>query len=139
MLKKRLLAVAVIASLCAAPFAAEAKTKSSTSSTQSMATETKATEKASTKPIPFYGKVTSVDTAKKTFTIEGKKSTRTFTATATTKMGEGASWDAVKPGEYVRGSAMKKSTGQYDLVSLKIGQKEKTATSTKPETKTKKQ
>ncbi len=148
MLKKKMFAVATAAALCATAFAAQAKTtKSSAAQTSgTSSSETQATSKESkdtSRAMPFYGKIGTVDKANKTFTIEGKKSTRTFSTTDATKMeksgGATATWEDLKAGEFVRGSAIKKSEGQYIARSIKLGQKERTASSAQPETKAKKQ
>ncbi len=141
-MKKTMFAVVAVAALCAASLNVEAKTaaKNAPVTTGSNAKMEESQAKPA-RPIPFYGKIGTVDKANKTFTIEGKKSTRTFTLTDSTKMdkmGAAATWDDLKTGEYVRGSAMKKSEGQYEAMSVKIGQKEKTASAAKPESKAKK-
>jgi hypothetical protein len=136
MLKKKMFAVATAVALCATAFASTAQAKAAKGSSAAATSGTSASmdqsgEKASSRAIPFYGKIGTVDKANKTFTIEGKKSTRTFSATDSTKMekagGVAATWDDLKPGEYIRGSATKKAEGQYTAMSIKIGQKEKTA------------
>ena len=144
MLKKTMYAVATAAALCAVAFNAEAKTqKSSTAApakTEAKA-DAEATSKTSSRPIPFYGTIGKVDKANKTFTIEGKKSTRTFTATESTKLDKGgvaATWNDILPGEYVRGSAMKTGESSYTAMSIKLGPKEKTASAAEPESKSKK-
>ncbi len=144
MLKKTMYAVVSAAALCAAALTAEAKAAAPKAppANAAVTTEAQAPAKTPARAVPFYGKIGAVDKANKTFTIEGKKSTRTFTTTATTKiekMGMGASWDDFKTGEYVHGSAMKKAEGQYEAVSVKLGQKEKTASAVQPESKPKKQ
>lgn len=144
MLKRKMFAVATAVALCSAAAlttatpsahakAAKSANTAQTSGTSSMAasSETQGASKESSRPIPFYGKIGTVDKANKTFTIEGKKSTRTFSATEATKLekagGTAATWEDLKPGEYVRGSATKKAEGQYTAMSIKLGQKEKTA------------
>src|SRR5687768_6136884 len=64
------------------------------------------------KPMPFHGKISAVDAAAKTFTIQGKESSRVFTITDTTKLakaGAPATWADLIAGEAVRGRALKKS------------------------------
>lgn len=153
MLKKTMFAVLSAAALCAAPLSMQAKTaeKTAPSTTSPSAAASpaapgsKAEESVTTKPsrpIPFVGKIGTVDKANKTFTIEGKKSTRTFTTTDSTKIEKGgspASWNDLQAGEYVRGSALKKSEGQYQAMSIKIGPKEQKASTAQPQGKAKKQ
>jgi len=148
MLKKTMFAVICAVALCAANVTGQAKTaaKNAPATSGSNAAGSQAGENtppASTRPIPYYGKVGMVDKANKTFTIEGKKSTRTFSTTDSTKMektgGAAATLDDLKTGEYVRGSAMKKGEGQYQAVSVKIGPKEQKASTAQPQGKSKKQ
>jgi len=145
MLKKTMFAVICAVALCATNLTVEAKSAKNapaTTGTNSAKTE-ETTPAASTRPIPYYGKIGMVDKANKTFTIQGKKSTRTFTATDSTKMekagGGAATWEDLKAGEYVRGSATKKGEGQYMAMSVKIGPKEQKASTSQPQSKSKKQ
>ena len=88
---------------------------------------TAATEKAagSTKPVPYRGKVATVDANAKTFTIKGKEKERIFNITDTTKItreGTAADLAAIAPGEEVRGQAAKNGD-KWDAVSVMIGAK----------------
>lgn len=77
--------------------------------------------------IPYRGDISAIDAGAKTFTIKGKKSKeRIFAITPTTKLlkdGNPAAWEDLKVGEAVRGSAVKKSEGQYEAMSVKMGAK----------------
>jgi hypothetical protein len=79
------------------------------------------------RPMPYSGKVHSVDKEAKTFTLQSQKnSSRVFTVTAGTRMLKGeaaATWDDIKPGEEVRGQAHKIETGKYEAVSVFVGPK----------------
>ena len=148
MLKKTMFAVICAVALCANG-AVQAKTAAknapATATTDGAKTgdATQANAPTSTRPLPFYGKIGTVDKANKTFTIEGKKSTRTFSMTDTTKLekapGVAATWDDLKAGEYVRGSATKTAQDHYVALSVKIGPKEQKASSTQAQGKSKKQ
>jgi hypothetical protein len=77
--------------------------------------------------IPFHGTATSVDQGAKSFTIEGKTSSRTFMATdqtTVTKGGASATFAELTADEKVSGSYWKKEDGTLELKSLKIGGKE---------------
>ena len=147
MMKKTMYAIAVAVALCTTTLTAETTTaaKNATATPVTPTTTAKTSDPGPAKPaaaraIPFYGKIGTVDKASKTFTIEGKKSARTFTTTASTKMekvGGAATWDDLKTGESVRGSALKKAEGHYEAVTVRIGQKEKKVSSTQPQSKPK--
>jgi hypothetical protein len=90
------------------------------------AAETPATE-ATSKPIPFHGKVTAVDPAAKTFSIKGKEKDRVFHFTDKSsvvgKDGQPADLAAIPVGEEVRGSAVK--TGDdWEARKVTIGAKD---------------
>lgn len=76
--------------------------------------------------IPYRGDVAAIDAGAKTFTLKGKSKERIFAITSTTKLlkdGSPATWEDLKVGEAVRGSAIKKTEGQYEAVSVKFGAK----------------
>jgi predicted Zn-dependent protease len=77
--------------------------------------------------IPYHGKISAVDAAAKTFTIQGKEKTRTFKITKQTKLekssGAPATWSDVKVDEEVRGSYWKKADGSLETKSVKLGPK----------------
>ena len=149
MLKKTMFAVICAVVLFAANGAVQAKTATknapatATTDGAKAGEATQANAPTSTRPMPFYGKIGTVDKANKTFTIEGKKSTRTFSMTDTTKLekapGVAATWDDLKAGEYVRGSATKTAQDHYVALSVKIGPKEQKASTTQAQGKAKKQ
>jgi hypothetical protein len=90
------------------------------------AAETPAAD-ATSKPIPFHGKVTAVDPAAKTFSIKGKEKDRVFhmsdKSSVVGKDGQPADLAAIPVGEEVRGSAVK--TGDdWEARKVTIGAKE---------------
>ena len=76
---------------------------------------------------PYRGNIDTADASAKTFTIKGKKNTRTFTVTPTTKLLKRAGGDAtfadLKTGEYVTGSCKKTGENVYEAISVKVGPK----------------
>ena len=87
---------------------------------------------AAGKPFPFVGKVTKVDAAAKSFSLNGSKGDRVFVvddATKITKDGKPATLADVTVGEDVRGSVVKAGETQT-AKSLMIGAKAKPAAKT---------
>ncbi len=90
--------------------------------------------------IPFYGNLTAMDKAAKSFTI-GKLKSRTIMvveSTKVTKSGSPATFADLSDNDYVTGSYMKKEDGTLEAKSLKIGGKtdaEKAAASASKEKK----
>lgn len=82
---------------------------------------------------PYRGNIDTADASAKTFTIKGKKNTRTFTVTPTTKLlkraGGDAAFEDLKTGEYVTGSAKKTGENAYEALSVKVGPKPEPAAS----------
>ena len=80
---------------------------------------------APSRPIPFNGKIFAVDKVARTFSTQNKeKKTRIFEITAETKIvrnNKPATFDDLKDGEEIRGSAMKKGDGRFDVLSVNIG------------------
>lgn len=73
--------------------------------------------------LPFHGKISAIDQAAKTFTIQGKEKSRVFFVIATTQLTKGgaaATWDDFKVGAEVRGEALKKDEAQYNVVDVNI-------------------
>ena len=113
--------------LCA-PIAAPAKTKATASPAPaaSAAASTAPMEKTGkmNRPIPFHGKVASVDASAKTFSIAGKESTRVIKITDQTKItkqGVEATMKDVVADEEVRGSYWKKEDGSLEAHTVKLG------------------
>jgi hypothetical protein len=80
---------------------------------------------AAGKPVPYRGKVSSVDAGAKTFSIKGKTNERVFSVTDSTKItkdGAPADISAVTAGEDVRGQATKNGD-KWDAVSVMVGAK----------------
>ena len=107
------------------------------------ATGEKAGKEASDKPLPFKGKIASVDKDKKSFTIESKKEGggRAFTVTDASKLMKGANdtatWDDLTVGQEVRGSYKKAASGALEIVKVSVGPKEEGAEKPKTEKKAK--
>lgn len=82
---------------------------------------------AKVKKIPFHGKLSAVDTSAQTITLAGKKATRTFHLTPTTKIIDGAgnpsSLSAATVGEDVGGSYEKDASGTMTLFTVRFGAK----------------
>lgn len=79
---------------------------------------------AKSRPIPFHGKLESVDKANKTITLPGKAK-RTFEITSETKITKGkdrkpAVFDDAVIGEDVSGSYTKSADGKMSLRSLHL-------------------
>lgn len=110
-------AVCLAAFTLGAPVTAPAKEKK----TEGAAAEASASPMAKVKPIAYHGKVASVDTAAKTFTV-GKRTFKVTDQTKITKQGETATMDDVVVGEKVSGSYWKKEDG-LEAKSVKIGAK----------------
>ena len=78
------------------------------------------------KGTPFHGKITSVDAAAKTITLEGKEAQRVVMVTDSTKLkkaGGAATWDDLKVGEEVGGSFKKTDDGKMEALTLRVGPK----------------
>lgn len=82
---------------------------------------------------PYRGNIDTADASAKTFTIKGKKNTRTFTITPNTKLlkraGGEAAFEDLKTGEYVTGTAKKTGENAYEALSVKVGPKLESAAS----------
>ena len=76
------------------------------------------------RPIPFRGKVASVDADAKTFSIAGKEKTRVIKITDQTKItkqGAEATMKDIVADEEVRGSYLKKEDGSLEGHTVKLG------------------
>ena len=123
-----LMALAVAASL-AAPFSAHAKKKDASASPSPSASPAAAAASATPakaeRPIPYYGKISAVDPAAKTFSIASKEGkVRVFKVVGTsviTKAGKPATFADIVKDEDVRGSYWKKADGSMETKSVKLG------------------
>jgi hypothetical protein len=112
-------AIAVSLGICPVVNAAPSKTGAKDK------TEIKSDEPSS-RPVPFHGRVVSVDHSAKTFTLNGKGRERLFRTTEHTefwKEGKQADFKAIVPGENVRGSAIK-IEAEWEVKKVTIGNKE---------------
>jgi len=131
--RKSILTLAVLAAFAiGAPVSSFAKPKEKAAA---------AGEKAATesKPVPYHGKVASVDATAKTFTIKGKEKDRVFSITdktTITKDGAAADISAITAGEEVRGQAIK-SGDNWEAVKVMLGAKEPKAGKEAKDTKKK--
>jgi hypothetical protein len=105
-----------------------AESKATPSPSASPAASTSPAEKSSTKktnrPVPFRGKVASVDSTANTFSIAGKGATRVIKVTdqtKVTKQGVEATMKDIVVDEEVRGSSWKKEDGSLEARTVKIG------------------
>ena len=90
---------------------------------------TPAAEKApKVKPLPFQGKIASVDADAKTFTTKNKDGKENvFSITSSTKIekadGSAGTIDDLKAGEPVRGLRLRSADGKWDAVKVILGAK----------------
>ena len=120
--------------LCATP-AALAKGKKSPAPEAAASASPAETEKPA-RAIPFHGKVGSVSTKAKTFTIAGKTSSRVFKVTSKTEIMKGggsATMADIMADEEVRGSYWKKADGTLEAKKVTIGPKSEMENSSKKE------
>jgi hypothetical protein len=77
------------------------------------------------RPLPFNGKIFTVDSVAKTFSTQNKeKKIRTYEITPETKLtkkNSAAAFEDLKPGAEVRGMATPKGDGQFETESVIIG------------------
>ncbi|HEY2800571.1 MAG TPA: hypothetical protein VGI85_08260 [Chthoniobacterales bacterium] len=116
------------AALCAASSALAQESPAAPEASASAATMKKEMTK-SERAIPYHGKIASVDSAAKTFTITTKSGTnRVFMMTDDTKImkdGAAATMTDVAADEMVRGQYWKKSDGTMVAKSVMLGMKGK--------------
>ena len=131
MKKTKLTMLTIAAVAIALPLASQAKERKtypspSPSPSPAAAASPSPAEKTD-RAIPYHGKISAVDAAAKTFTIQGKEKARVFKITSQTKLeksnGAPATWSDVKVDEEVRGSYWKKADGALETKSVKLGPK----------------
>jgi hypothetical protein len=76
----------------------------------------------SNRPIPYHGKVASVDATAKTFTV-GTRTIKVTDQTKITKEGAAATMADIVVDEEVRGSYWKKEDGSLEAKTVKLGPK----------------
>ncbi len=111
-------AICVAALILGAPSGAPAKEKK----TETAIPEASASPAAKAKPIPYRGKVASVDASAKTFTV-GKRTIKVTDQTKITKQGAAATMADITVGEKVSGSYWKKDDGSLEAKNIKVGAK----------------
>ena len=79
----------------------------------------------STRPIPYNGTIFTVDKTGRSFSTQNKeRKIRVFAVTSETKITKNnkpASFDDLKAGDDIRGTALKKGEGRFDVISVIIG------------------
>jgi hypothetical protein len=76
------------------------------------------TKAVSTKPVPYKGTITAVDSSANMVTIKGAKSSMTLTVTPTTKFKGGTALADFAVGDKVTGSYTKDASGTMSAYSL---------------------
>jgi len=109
-------AICVAALIFGVPSGAPAKEKK----TETAFPEASASPATKAKPLPFRGKVASVDAGAKTFTV-GKRTIKVTEQTKITKQGAAATMVDVTVGEKVSGSYWKKDDGSLEAKNIKVG------------------
>lgn len=115
---------AVCLAACAlgvSPALAKEKKSPAPDASASPAASAAATEKKA-RPIPYRGKVGSVDAAAQTFTV-GKRTIKVTDETKITKQEAAATMADIVADEPVRGSYWKKEDGTLEAKSVKLGAK----------------
>ena len=110
-----------ICALCASPMFAKEKKSPAPEASASPAADAAATTKKP-RPIPYHGKIASVDQAAKTFTV-GSRTIKVMNDTKITKKDAEATMADIVVDEQVRGSYWKKDDGSLEAKSVKLGQK----------------
>ena len=100
------------------PSGAPAKEKK----TETAIPEASASPAAKAKPLPYRGKVASVDASAKTFTV-GNRTIKVTDQTKITKQGAAATMADITVGEKVSGSYWKKDDGSLEAKNIKVGAK----------------
>jgi len=127
--KSQIISGACIAALAlCAPLSLRADSKKSPSpaAEASASPSGDATASPSTKPMSFYGMISSVDQSAKTFTISGKDMSRVFKVTDQTKItkdGNPATMSDIAEKEEVHGRYWKAADGSLEAKVVKLGAK----------------
>jgi len=115
-------AICVAALILGVPSGAPAKEKK----TEISNPEASASPGAKAKPLPYRGKVASVDASAKTLTV-GKRTIKVTDQTKITKRGAAATMAEINVGEKVSGSYWKKDDGSLEAKNVKVGAKAEAA------------
>ena len=114
-------AACIAAIVLGASFNAAAKGKKSASPTPSATASATPMEKEKpARPIAYRGKIASVDTTAKTFTV-GSRTIKVTDESKITKQGAAATMSDIVADEEVRGSYWKKEDGSLEAKSVKLG------------------
>jgi hypothetical protein len=107
--------------LCASPAFAKGKKSPAPEASASPTASAAATVKPA-RPVPYHGKVASVDATAKTFSV-GKRTIKVTDETKITKQGAAATMADIVADEQVRGSYWKKEDGTLEAKTVKLGAK----------------
>ena len=107
--------------LCVSPVFAKGKKSPTPEASASPAASAPTTTKPA-RPIPYHGKVVSVDATAKTFT-GGKRTIKVTDETKITKDDAAATMAEIVADEQVRGSYWKKEDGTLEAKTVKLGAK----------------
>ena len=115
----------VAVALCALASAQTPRTSSSPSaSPKTAASPAGSAAKQGTRPLPFHGMISAVDQNAKTFTIAGKKQSRTFKVTDKTSITKGAkaaTMQDITENEEASDSYWKNADGSLEAKMVKLG------------------
>ena len=115
----------VAVALCTLASAQTPRTSSSPSaSPKTAASPAGSAAKQGTRPLPFHGMISAVDQNAKTFTIAGKKQSRTFKVTDKTSITKGAkvaTMQDITENEEASGSYWKNADGSLEAKMVKLG------------------
>jgi hypothetical protein len=117
-MKRSLIACTLIASL----LAGSAWTWGADDTSASASGATKTEKRA--KQMPFRGKLSAVDAAAGTITLQGKEKNRTLLVTSATRINRDSkptTLQTVKVGESVGGLAKATPSGEWEVVTLNVG------------------
>ncbi|MGI8957102.1 MAG: hypothetical protein ACR2II_09335 [Chthoniobacterales bacterium] len=107
--------------LCVTPAFAKDKKSPAPEASASPAASASSTDKPA-RPIPYHGKIASVDATAKTFTI-GKRTIKVSDETKITKDGAVATMADIVADEQARGSYWKKADGALEAKTVGLGAK----------------
>jgi hypothetical protein len=109
-------AICVAALILGVPSGAPAKEKK----TETAIPEASVSPATKANPLPYRGKVASVDASAKTFMV-GKRTIKVTDQTNITKQGTAATMADITVGENVSGSYWKKDDGSLEAKNIKVG------------------
>lgn len=115
------------------PLHAGSKAQASSTPSGAMTSASPFPTAPATRPIPFSGKIYTVDKVSKTFTTQNKeKKIRTFIISSQSKITKDnrpAKFEELRAGDEIHGMALKEGDGRFDILSLRAGGKEESVKS----------